>query len=318
MALPSYYNTGTATVASGGTAVTGQGTAWLNSVKAGDRYGTHKGLPIRILSVNSNTSLTLAYAAPALLAQTAAAYEIAITPVASEIQASVRALLETLSNGNLSSIAELTSAADKLAYFDGVGSSALTNLTPAARAVLALAGAANKLPYLTGANTAALADFTGFARNILDDADGAAVLTTLGMPYEKGSFTPGVRGLTTAGSPSYVSQLGNYVRIGDLVMAYTYVVATSLGTAAGQLALTGLPFSVGPGTNRRSLFMPSFWGGLSLPAGSLGWFGFGIDNDTTVRLYRTLLTSGSSGVDASHVSGTLTIYGTTVYEKAAG
>lgn len=37
----SFYNTGTATVANEGTAVTGQGTAWLQSVRVGDLFGTH-------------------------------------------------------------------------------------------------------------------------------------------------------------------------------------------------------------------------------------------------------------------------------------
>lgn len=97
MSLISYYNTGTASVAANGTAVTGQGTSWLGSVKPGDLF-TAAGLSERILSVDSNTSLTLARGWPGS-ARTAAAYEIRVTPPAAEMTASVRELLEKLRQG---------------------------------------------------------------------------------------------------------------------------------------------------------------------------------------------------------------------------
>ncbi len=97
MALPSFYNAGTATVAANGTVVTGQGTSWVGVVQPGDLFGTHKGSGIRIATVDSNTSLTLAY--PWLGgAQTAAAYEIGITPDTARMQETTRVLLDLLGN----------------------------------------------------------------------------------------------------------------------------------------------------------------------------------------------------------------------------
>ncbi len=60
--------------------------------------------------------------------------------------------------------------------------------------------------------------------------------------YEEGTWTPEVKGTSGAGTASYNTQVGKYLKIGNWVYL-TWVLGWSSGSAGGEMRTTGFPFT---------------------------------------------------------------------------
>lgn len=158
--MPASYSAGTIAVSAAGTTVTGTGTLFVaGGIREGDVFWC-AGLSVSVLSVNSNTSLTLAFPWPGA-AQSGAAYEVRFTSDAARVMSSTHDLIEELQNGNLGALASLVSAANKLPYFNGAGSAALADLTAFGRSLINKTGANGQYIAATGTGASAVRDIVG-------------------------------------------------------------------------------------------------------------------------------------------------------------
>lgn len=93
---------------------------------------------------------------------------------------------------------------------------------------------------------------------------GGSTLST----YAAGTWTPVLAGSTTAGTPTYSVQFGSYEHIGRLVRASFNVEITAWGgSPAGQVEITGLPFTSGNTTNDNASCYFGIISGVTLSSG---------------------------------------------------
>lgn len=122
------------------------------------------------------------------------------------------------------------------------------------------------------------------------------------LPVEYGTWTPTLRGSTTAGTYTYSTRAGFYYRIGRYIYVTCRIQLSGVTTAgAGDMQVTGLPFTT-------MNVSGAFWSGPAVLAGISGWtqnyVSAFIDTNTSyVRFYGSSSQSGGSGFIAVTTAG---------------
>lgn len=92
-------------------------------------------------------------------------------------------------------------------------------------------------------------------------------MVLLNPTADEGSFTPAIAGAGTAGTQTYSTQVGRYVRRGNLVTIWFSIIMTAKDAAtSGTISINGLPFTASTVTGLRMAVQLARWGGWDLGA----------------------------------------------------
>lgn len=113
--------------------------------------------------------------------------------------------------------------------------------------------------------------------------------------YAEGTWTPSLTGSATPGTgQTYNAQVGYYQQIGRQVTANFNIQATSLGTAAGNLQISNLPFTAANVTNNNGSCFVHFYSATGLAALDYGLTGNIIANTSQVVVYQNSSTASAN------------------------
>jgi hypothetical protein len=122
--------------------------------------------------------------------------------------------------------------------------------------------------------------------------------------YEEGTFTPTIVGVSTVGTATYTVQTGKYTKIGDRVLINIYLQWTG-GTGAGNMDISGLPFSSESSVANQSL--SNYNSGIAMTAGHVMQL---ITGASSIFInVNSIPTGGGSDVNVPYDSAGLIIVG---------
>ena len=88
--------------------------------------------------------------------------------------------------------------------------------------------------------------------------------STLLSDYEEGTFTPVLNRDSTSPTVTYTTQLGSYVKVGNLVTVNIYLAWSAISGGSGNYTITGLPYTCANSNAYLASSAIGFWAGITL------------------------------------------------------
>lgn len=142
--------------------------------------------------------------------------------------------------------------------------------------------------------------------------NGFVPASAMATTYAEGTWTPGYAGDSTAGTPTYSIQVGNYEKIGRLVVVRFFLKITATGGAAGNILVTGLPFTAGATSNDLGYCTVPAYITASMPANNFSLSAYVLNNTTNIVM-NSLGATGQTQLSVTNGGAGFTIAGSCVY-----
>lgn len=165
---------------------------------------------------------------------------------------------------------------------------------------------------LASSNADAAVDWAAGTRNIFCTAPQRAIPPY----YAEGDWTPTVSAATPGTlSVTYTIRIGKYTRIGRVVHAQFYIVinAFTLGTASGEVRITGLPFTANSTANFYQVGSVAVSGGPDIQATTVTLVWRTVAGTTYLQLLETLDNTSGALTAIGSIAASDGLYGNISY-----
>jgi hypothetical protein len=139
---------------------------------------------------------------------------------------------------------------------------------------------------------------------------------TAGVTQSQGAWTPTLQFASSQGSQTYVTQAGNYIKTGNLVVL-NFDIITSVNTGSGNVTITGLPFTSADQTGYQGSLQSVDFAGAGQSEVYTGVMG---GNSTSIALYAYIVSGGQlllKRAVASDMGANVSVGGTITYISAS-
>ncbi len=292
---PTFPNTATGT----GTLLRADGTNWVATTST---YPNTNALNTLLYASSANVMAALATATNGVL----------ITDGTTGIP-SISSTLPTAVQGNITSVGTIASGTWNGTAIDvahgGTGRATLTNhgvLVGATTSAITQLAAGTNGQVLVGSTSADPVFATlGASAGSLTYTTGAGTLNIDVLNYATGTWTPTVIGSATAGTTTYTTQVGFYIRVFNMVYVEATLVITG-ATGTGNASFGALPFTVKNTANYQPI------GTFSLASATWTWTGTGTQlnfkpvSNTTAANVDSLKSTGAAFLAIQNSAATFT------------